>query len=202
MGDVQNLRVLLADDDTLVGRVITDELREIGAVVVGWAKNGAEAVALVHSLRPDVALLDIEMPELDGLAAARRIQEECPTPLVVLTGHEESVIAHRAADAGAGAYLVKPPKAADLERAILISRARFADLQELRRLNAELKDALAQVKTLSGLLPICASCKKIRDSAGRWHRLETYMSSHAKVEFSHGVCPECMARLYPDVPGE
>jgi len=61
---------------------------------------------------------------------------------------------------------------------------------------AMLKDALAQVKNLSGLLPICASCKKIRDERGNWHPLESYISEHAEVDFSHGICPECRAGLY------
>ena len=69
---------------------------------------------------------------------------------------------------------------------------------------AELRDALANLKRLSGLLPICASCKKIRDDQGYWHQVENYMQDHAEVEFSHGICPECAAKLYPelrDTPG-
>ena len=63
---------------------------------------------------------------------------------------------------------------------------------------SDLRDALDNVKRLHGLLPICASCKKIRDHRGYWHRVENYLQEHAEVEFSHGICPECMARLYPE----
>ena len=64
----------------------------------------------------------------------------------------------------------------------------------------ELQDALANIKLLSGLLPICASCKKIRDDGGYWHQVESYMHRHAGVEFSHSICPECRTKLYPTVP--
>jgi hypothetical protein len=69
---------------------------------------------------------------------------------------------------------------------------------ELRRLNAELQAALAKVKVLSGLLPICASCKKIRDDQGYWHQVEVYIRDHSEVEFSHGICPSCAQKLYPE----
>jgi hypothetical protein len=70
------------------------------------------------------------------------------------------------------------------------------DLVEERRLNTELQTALSQVKTLSGLLPICAWCNKIRDGSGHWHRLEEYLSSHAEVDITHSICPECKAKLH------
>lgn len=71
---------------------------------------------------------------------------------------------------------------------------------ERERLVQELQEALAQVKTLSGLLPICANCKKIRDDQGYWHNVEVYVRDHSEARFSHGICPECMTKLYPLVP--
>ncbi len=92
----------------------------------------------------------------------------------------------------------------ELERSIAIAIARFADMVELRRINAELQarnaelqEALVKVKTLSGLLPICASCKKIRDDQGYWQQVEVYIQDHSKAEFSHGLCPDCAKKLYP-----
>jgi hypothetical protein len=112
----------------------------------------------------------------------------------------------QASEAGAGAYLIKPPKAPEVERAITIAMARFADMLELRRLNAELEtrnnelqEALIKVKTLSGLLPICASCKKIRDDQGYWLQVEVYIREHSDAEFSHGLCPDCARELYPEL---
>jgi K+-sensing histidine kinase KdpD len=72
------------------------------------------------------------------------------------------------------------------------------DLEERRRLIAELQQTLGQVKQLSGLLPVCSSCKKIRDDNGDWKQMETYISNHSEVLFSHGICPECIERLYPE----
>ena len=76
--------------------------------------------------------------------------------------------------------------------------ARKAAEQERERLVSELREALTQVKTLSGFLPICASCKNIRTDSGYWQQIESYLSEHADVEFTHGICPECVTKLYPE----
>jgi AmiR/NasT family two-component response regulator len=196
--DAKIVRALIAEDDALVGDVIQGQLEKIGVAVVARASDGQRAVELAQALRPDIVLMDIEMPEMDGLEAARQMQERCPMPVIVLTAHPGQELVEQAAAAGVGAYLLKSSKAHELDRAITIARARFADLMELRRLNAELQAALAKVKTLSGLLPICASCKKIRDDQGYWHQVEVYIRDHSEVEFSHGICPDCAQKLYPE----
>ena len=78
-----------------------------------------------------------------------------------------------------------------------ISERKTAE-QERERLIRELQEALAKVKHLSGLLPICASCRKIRDEGGHWHSLEAYIRDHTEADFSHGICPDCRKKLYPD----
>jgi AmiR/NasT family two-component response regulator len=191
------IRALIAEDDALIAEVVAAELEKIGVEVVGKASDGQQALTFTETLQPDVVLMDINMPEMDGLEAARRIQEHCPTPVIVLTVHSVPEMVQEAAAAGVGAYLVKPPKGHELERAITIARARFADLMELRRLNAELQDALAKVKMLRGMLPICANCKKIRDDKGYWHQVEIFIRDHSEAELSHGICPDCMLVLYP-----
>lgn len=197
MNESSPIRVLIADDDILVIEAIQNVLERIGHVVVGRAADGHQALEAIQSLRPDVVLLDIKMPKMDGLEAARQIQDRCPTPVVLLTAHETQDLVEQASAAGVGAYLMKPPQAREMRRAITIAMARFDDLMELRRLNAELQDALARVKTLSGLLPICASCKKIRDDEGYWHQVEVYIRDHSEAIFSHGICPDCAKELYP-----
>jgi YesN/AraC family two-component response regulator len=176
-------------------------LRQAGYTVVGRAVDGEQAVEMACTASPDVVLMDIEMPKLDGIEAARRIQECCPLPVVMLTAYESMDLVKQASVAGVGAYLVKPANAREIERSITIARARFNDLVELRRLNAELEAALAQVRTLSGLLPICAACKKIRDDQGYWHQVEVYIRNHSQAEFSHGICPDCARKLYPGLVG-
>jgi len=141
MTSLQSYRVLLVDDDSLVLDVIESMLECLGYRVIGRASDGRQAVALTQTLHPDVVLMDIMMPEMDGLEAARQIQRQCPCPLVLLTGHEDSSLVRQAAEAGAGAYLVKVPQVGELARAIEIAVARFGDWMELRRLNEALRQA-------------------------------------------------------------
>jgi YesN/AraC family two-component response regulator len=143
--------------------------------------------------------MDISMPVMDGLEATREIQKRCPCPVVLLTAHEDQTWVDRASEAGAGAYLVKPPRRPDLARAIAIATARFADWMKLRQLNEELERALAEVKRLSGLLPICSRCKKIRDDKGYWHKVEAYIQEHSEATFTHGICGDCVRVMYGDV---
>lgn len=206
------IRVLVAEDDYLVARMICGLIETMGYRVAGEASNGCEAVSLTQALQPDVVLMDIDMPELDGLEAARLIFEQCPTPVVVLTAYETPELINQASIVGVGAYLVKPPNPREMIRAITIALARFADMISLRRMNTQiqeqyrvqevlinqLQESLANLKTLRGLLPICMSCKKIKDDQGYWNRLETYFQNHSEVEFSHGFCPDCIKKLYPE----
>ena len=194
----QSLKVLIAEDQEALILLIQLQLEKIGHTVIGKAINGLQAVELAGQFRPDVILMDIEMPEMDGLEAARLIQEKNPCPVVLLTSHDEPEMIRRASQIGVGAYLLKPPKAGEIERAMIMAVARFADLTELRRLNNELKIALDNVKTLRGLLPICASCKKIRNDTGYWEAVEGYFTKHSEVHFSHGICPDCIKKYYPE----
>jgi signal transduction histidine kinase len=139
MNKRKKIQALIVEDDTLVSEMIQGLLEELGYEVVGKAANGAEAVKMTHTLEPDVVLMDIEMPNVDGIEAARRIIECCPTPVVMVTAHETSKLVEQASEAGVGAYLVKPPTGRELERAITIAMARFDDMMKLRRLNAELQ---------------------------------------------------------------
>ncbi len=88
------------------------------------------------------------------------------------------------------------------EQVVQEAEARLRHMSELIRLNVELQEALAEVRTLSGLLPICAHCKSIRDDQGYWHRVEVYIQEHSEAEFSHGICPECLQALYSDYTPE
>ncbi len=202
----KNIRVLITEDDPLVSAMVGGLLEEIGYTVVGKAANGIQAVEMTKSLRPDIVLMDIDMPQMNGLQASRRIYDECPTPVVALTAYQMPEMIEEAGAAGVGAYLLKPPDMRQLERAITIALARFEDMKRLRNLNRELQSrneelqaALHKVQTLSGLLPICASCKSIRDDRGYWQQVESYISEYTRAEFTHGLCPDCMRELYPDV---
>jgi AmiR/NasT family two-component response regulator len=187
----REISILVAEDDYLISEEIIRCLKSRGYSNITKAADGQAAVDMTCSTRPDVILMDIEMPELDGIATAAEIQECCPTPIVILTAYESSDLLQKASAAGVSAYLNKPPRPEEMEKAITIAIARHADLMEVRRLNRELEQALAEVKTLRGIIPICSYCKKIRDDLDTWSQLEEYISNHSEAMFSHGICPKC-----------
>jgi len=193
-----SLRVLIVEDQDMISKAIKRQLEEIGHNVVGVALNGKQAVHMTEVHRPDVILMDIGMPEMDGLEATRLIHEKYPTPIVLLTGFDDPELIKQASVAGACAYLLKPTSAKEMERTMIFAVARFGDLMELRRVNSELKEAMDKVKMLNGLLPICAKCKKIRNDTGYWEAVEDYIMEHSDAHLSHSVCPECLAVLYPE----
>jgi AmiR/NasT family two-component response regulator len=198
MRNLRDVRVLIAEDDYLVSETIRGMLEEEGYTVVGEAADGREAIEKTRATQPDVVLMDLHMPDVDGIQATQCIQDCCPTPVVVLTAYETPEMLEKASAAGVGAYLVKPPSAREMERAITIAMSRFDDLMALRCLNAELRKALDEVKVLRGILPICMSCKKIRDDEGYWQEVAVYVRDHSEAEFSHGLCPDCAKKLYPE----
>lgn len=206
MNRQKQTRVLVVEDDFLVGQMIQGLLEELGYNLVGKALDSYQAIEMTQRLQPDVILMDIGMADVDGIQTTRQIQASHPTPVVVLTAYETPELVEQATLAGIGAYLVKPPRARDVERAIIVAMARFNDMLELRSLNEELEahnrelqEALAQARILRGLLPMCASCKQIRDDQGYWYKVEDYLESHSEAEFTHGLCPDCSRRLYPQL---
>ncbi|MFT3915229.1 MAG: response regulator [Anaeromyxobacteraceae bacterium] len=198
MMEREPLTAVIAEDEFLLAEDVAEAAREAGCRVLGMAADGARALELVEEHRPDVAILDIQMPTMDGLTAAARILERHATAVVIMSAYESGDFVARARDSGVGAYLVKPAEPGSLKRAIELAVARRRDLRELTRLNAQLAETLGHVRKLEGILPICVFCKNIRDEGGHWHRLETYLTERSGTELSHGLCPECAARHYPD----
>lgn len=139
---MRSMRVLIAEDDTAVAHSLREQLESVGHTALGVARTGAEAVRLSRELRPDVVVMDIKMPELDGLEATRQVLERTPTAVVILTGHPQSELIERATEAGAMAYLVKPVETQELEAALQVARQRFDEAQELRGEVANLQEAM------------------------------------------------------------
>lgn len=139
-------RIVIADDEALIRMGLRAMLEDKGYRVVGEASDGKRAVELVQRLRPDLVFLDVKMPEMDGLAAAARIQELCPTPVVLLTAYSERELVKQAQRAGVLAYLVKPVKEEDLVPAIEVALARFADLVRKDERIGELEEQLVTRK--------------------------------------------------------
>jgi YesN/AraC family two-component response regulator len=136
--------------------------------------------------------MDVKMPRMNGIEAAFLIQKYFPTPVVILSAYETEDLTDKAVEAGVGAYVVKPPKALEIMKAIEISIARFNDMVKIRELNNKLQETLKKVKQLTEILPICANCNRIRDDEGNWHALEDYIEKHSESELSQVLCPDCM----------
>jgi CheY-like chemotaxis protein len=146
-------------------------------------------------------ILDWLMPEVDGSELCRkirRVDNNMPPYIILLTVRGEKKDVAIGLNAGADDYLAKPFDPVELGARIEVGE-RVLKLQEkLNEKIRQLEEAISQVKTLSGIVPICASCKKIRDDEGYWNQVEAYITAHSSAIFSHGICPDCVKVLYPD----
>ena len=203
------MKVLIAEDDPVSRRYLEVALRKWGYEVLS-AEDGTGAWGILND--PDVpplAILDWMMPGMDGLELCHKIRE---TPqlaqmyvilLTARTGHGNQVAG---LEAGADDYVTKPFDRKELRARIQVG-ARVAKLQaNLADRIQELELALTKVKQLQGLIPICSYCKKIRDDKNYWRQVESYLAEHSEAQFSHGICPECYAKLttsaFESVPRE
>jgi AmiR/NasT family two-component response regulator len=142
------VRILIAEDETIIRLDLRKLLEEAGHEVCAEARDGAEAVELVEAHDPDLAILDVKMPRLDGIEAAKRILEERPIPIVMVTAYGQEELVARAVEAGVFGYLVKPFRETDLLPAIATARARHEELTALREEADSLADALAARKAI------------------------------------------------------
>jgi len=141
-------RIVVAEDESLIRIDFVEMLTELGYDVVGTAGDGATAVRLVSQLEPDVAILDIKMPQLDGLSAAEQIMSSGKTAIVMLTAFSQPEMVERATRAGVMSFLVKPVNPSDLRPAVELARARFAEKMSLTAELGELADELKARKTI------------------------------------------------------
>ena len=141
-------RVLIAEDETLIRLDLRGLLETAGHEICAEARDGEEAVELARKTEPDVALLDVKMPRLDGIEAARRILDERPIPIVMVTAYGERELVSRAVEAGVFGYLVKPFRGSDVLPAIATATARHEELLVLREEADSLAEALAARKAI------------------------------------------------------
>ena len=147
----------------------------------------------------DAVLLDLTLPDSRGPdTAAAFMRHAADLPVIILTGINDAELALQLVKQGAQDYLVKGHfDSTLLQRSVHYAIERFDILRDQQRLVNQLQTALKEIKTLSGLLPICAGCKKIRNDRGYWERIESYIQKHSNAEFTHGLCPACQQRYYP-----
>jgi AmiR/NasT family two-component response regulator len=189
----QSLRIVVADDEPDMRDYFCRMLPRLGHRVLAAVDSGRALIEECRTHQPDLVITDFHMPGLDGIEAAAQVYQERPVAVILVSAFQNTELIEAAEADHVLGYLVKPIKQADLEPTIAVAMRRFAQLRELQ-------EALMRVKLLQGLLPICGYCKKIRDDHDYWQQLESYISAHSEVQFSHSVCPECFDRLVkPDL---
>lgn len=210
--------VLLVDDQAFVADVLSRFFASDPSIVLYYCEDPNEAVSVANKLQPTVILQDLVMPGVDGLAIVGRFRANFATrntPIIVLSSKEEPQTKSLAFNVGANDYLVKLPDQLELiariryhSRSYLSQKQRDEAMRALREsqeqlmesnaqllaVNQKLGEALAQVKQLSGLLPICFYCKRVRDDGQYWNQIEEYLSINSDLQLSHGVCEDCLPR--------
>jgi CheY-like chemotaxis protein len=196
------MKVLVADDDRIAAAVLAQTLSrwEFDVTVVA---DGADAWRhLEGASAPTLAVLDRMMPGLDGAEVCRRVRRDLPNAnmyLVLLTSLDSGQDVVSGLDAGADDYVTKPFDVDELRARINVG-VRVVSLQEkLSQRVLELQAALANVKQLHGLLPICSYCKRIRGDDQYWQQVESYIAARSDAQFSHGICPPCYEKLEVEI---
>lgn len=188
------MRVLIAEDDAVSRTFLEVTLRKWGYDVATFPDGAQAWQAVEGGERPDLLILDWMMPGLDGVEVCQQLRQKFPALpayiilLTVRTGREDVV---QGLLAGADDYITKPFDSDELRARVQVG-CRVIELQKaLAARVRELEEALARVKQLQGLLPICCYCKKIRDDRNYWQQVENYIAGHSEAQFSHGICPDC-----------
>jgi phosphoserine phosphatase RsbU/P len=188
------MRILIADDDHLSRRLLETRLEQWGYEVVATEDGEQAWAALRQDSSPKLAILDWMMPGLEGAEVCRRVRAGAAGPytyLILLTARDSKEDVAAGLQAGADDYVLKPFDHQELRARIKVGERIIALEHALSERVAELQRALADVRQLKELLPICMFCKKIRDDRDYWHQIEHYLHAHAGTDFSHGICPEC-----------
>lgn len=203
-----NGNILVVDDTKENLRILVEALGGEG-YKVRPALSGRIALEAARKEVPDLILLDILMPGMDGYQVCEALKADArlrDVPVIFISALDEVADKIKGFRAGGVDYISKPFQTEEVLARVethLTLRALQKDLEEknesLRKLNRDLQQALDEIKTLRGIIPICASCKKIRDDNDSWQRIEKYISDHSEAEFSHGICPDCAKKLYPDL---
>jgi PleD family two-component response regulator len=182
----QKAFLLIVDDNPVNIQVLGNMLEDAGYRTAATL-SGNDALTFIGDEKPDLILLDIMMPEIDGFQICKKIKENESTndiPVIFLTAKNDTESIVRGFEVGGVDYVSKPYHSAELLARI--------------KTHLELKHAREEIISLRGIIPICASCKKIRNDEGFWASVETYLETRTDARFSHGICPDCEEKLYGD----
>ncbi len=196
------MRILIADDDFVSCRKLEMLLVKWGYEVVSTGEGVEAYQRLISAEPPALAILDWMMPDMDGVEICRRLRTDRPSGLtyvILLTARGRVEDIALGLQSGADDYIIKPFQKAELFARIKAAQRMIALQEDLSRRIRQLEEAHSHIRTLQGIIPICSFCHRIRDDSESWQRLEAYISMHSEAQFSHGICPECLAKNYPDV---
>ena len=196
------MQVLIADDDVVLRHALKTNLQRWKYDVVECADGGQAWRALQASTPPPLSIVDWEMPAIDGPTLCEQLRATPSlqtTYVILLTGKETRKDVISGLQSGADDYIKKPFDWDELRARLQIGNRTVNLQQTLAARVAELQEALANVRRLSGLLPICAYCKRIRDDNDYWQQVETFVGEHTDAQFSHGICPQCMMQHHPNI---
>lgn len=205
---LMNKSVILAVEDDKVAQVqLASLLGEKYILVQSYSITEAREHLTAGNV--DLILLDIILPDGSGLELCREIKYNAQLqhiPIIVVTSLNNDKDVEEGLSSGAIDYLRKPYSGVELSARINSALRIKSYIDELQKANSEkevlidkLKQTLQEIKELSGLLPICSSCKKIRDDSGYWSQVEDYLTHHSGARFTHSLCPECISSLYPQL---
>ena len=203
MISISNQKVLITDDSPLSRQIMVKMLSELGIEVL-TAESGREAIEVFKAHDLAIILMDVIMDDMTGFDAARQIRAlDHPNrrvPIIFVTatlGDTQNIF--KGYDSGAVDYILKPVDAKPLRSKVSIFCEMHAQRQEIDRKNRELEKHIEEIKTLRGLIPICANCKSVRDDDGYWQSIEEYFDKYSSTQLSHSICPKCVDELYPDL---
>ncbi len=192
--------MILVVDDLPQNRILLKKILTSHGYRFQAAEDGEAALSRVVEQMPDLILLDIVMPGMDGYQTCESLKSDprfAAIPIIFLSALEEVLDKVKGFSVGGVDYITKP-FLADEVIARIRTHLTIAELrQQLQAKVEELEHALEHVKTLNGLLPICAYCKNVRDDEGYWQQVEVYIRDHSSLQFSHGICPKCVEKHFP-----
>lgn len=172
-------RIIIADDESLIRMDLREMLTNLGYLVIDEAGNGQEAVKLARELKPDIVLMDIKMPEMDGIEAARILTEEKIAPVLLLSAYSQQELVQQAQEAGVAGYLVKPFRESDLTPAIEVVLARFSEFRTIERELTDVTDALETRKLVDRAKGILMETKSLSESEA-FRRIQKMSMDHRK----------------------
>lgn len=194
-------QIFIVEDEFIIAEDIRESLKDMGYAVSGMSAFGEDAVEKIGVHQPGLVLMDIFLKgRMDGIETAEKVRDTFNIPVVYLTAYANNEILERAKLTGPFGYLIKPFTDRELRAAIEVALYKHRMEAEREQLITDLEAALDKVKLLSGLLPICAKCKKIRDDKGYWNQIEEYISANSDALFTHSICPDCTEIVYGNEP--